>query len=85
MINNQMLSQDRPSIPPYNYQPTPYLGISKQQVIQLRKQHINPVVSTYYQQPIMIVEGLRQYIFDETGKRYLEDFAGNERSISRTG
>ena len=65
-----------PSIPPYDYQPTPYVGLSKQQVIDLRKQSINPVVATYYQRPIMIVEGSMQYVFDETGKRYLDAFAG---------
>ena len=70
------MRQDIPSIPPYNYQPTPYLGLPKEQVIKLRKQHINPVVGTYYQRPIMIVEGSMQYVFDETGKRYLDAFAG---------
>ncbi|NEP83209.1 MAG: hypothetical protein F6K39_36765 [Okeania sp. SIO3B3] len=58
-MTNKILRQEIPSIPPYNYQPTPYLGISKQEVIELRKQYINPVVATYYQQPIMIVEGSR--------------------------
>lgn len=79
MTKNQILPQvpqDIPSIPLYNYQPTPYIGLSKQQVINLRKQYINPVVATYYQRPIMIVEGSMQYVFDETGKRYLDAFAG---------
>ncbi|NEP83592.1 MAG: aspartate aminotransferase family protein [Okeania sp. SIO3B3] len=75
-MTNKILRQDIPSIPPYNYQPTPYLGISKQEVIELRKQYINPVVATYYKEPIMIVEGSMQYVFDETGKRYLDAFAG---------
>lgn len=68
--------QNLPLLPPYNYQPTPYVGLSKQQVIRLRKQYVNPVVATYYQQPIMIVEGSMQYVFDDTGKRYLDAFAG---------
>ncbi|NEQ17930.1 MAG: aminotransferase class III-fold pyridoxal phosphate-dependent enzyme [Moorea sp. SIO3E2] len=75
-MQNQKLSQDRPSIPPYDYQPDPYVGLSKQQIIDLRQQYVNPVVATYYQQPIMIVEGSMQYVFDETGKRYLDGFAG---------
>lgn len=65
-----------PSLPPYHYQPDPYLGIVKQQVIELRDRYINPGVSTYYKQPVMIVEGSMQYVFDETGKRYLDAFAG---------
>ncbi|GGA22104.1 aspartate aminotransferase family protein [Okeania sp. KiyG1] len=75
-MTNKIPRQNIPSIPSYNYQPTPYIGISKQQVIELRKQYINPVVATYYKQPIMIVEGSMQYVFDETGKRYLDAFAG---------
>ena len=65
-----------PSIPPYNYQPEAYSGPSIQQVIDLRNQYINPVVATYYKQPIMLVEGSMQYVFDHTGKRYLDAFAG---------
>ena len=75
-VTNNIVSQDIPSIPAYNYQPTPYVGLSAQQVMDLRKQYINPVVATYYQRPIMIVEGSMQYVFDETGKRYLDAFAG---------
>ena len=65
-----------PSLPLYNYSPETYLGPSIQEVINLRNQYINPVVSTYYQHPIMIVEGSMQYVFDEMGKRYLDGFAG---------
>ena len=65
-----------PTLPPYDYQPVPYLGPSKEQVIDVRNQYIHPFVSTYYQQPIMIVEGSMQYVFDETGRRYLDAFAG---------
>jgi len=30
----------------------------------------------YYDQPVMIVEGKMQYVWDDTGKRYLDAFAG---------
>jgi alanine-glyoxylate transaminase/(R)-3-amino-2-methylpropionate-pyruvate transaminase len=33
-------------------------------------------VFTLYRDPIMIVEGKMQYLFDETGRRYLDFFAG---------
>ncbi|NES79629.1 MAG: aminotransferase class III-fold pyridoxal phosphate-dependent enzyme [Okeania sp. SIO1H6] len=65
-----------PSLPSYDYQPKLYNGPSLQEVAHLRREYINPVVSTYYQKPIMIVEGSMQYVFDETGKRYLDAFAG---------
>jgi alanine-glyoxylate transaminase/(R)-3-amino-2-methylpropionate-pyruvate transaminase len=31
---------------------------------------------TYYDDPLMIVEGSMQYVYDETGRRYLDAFAG---------
>jgi len=73
---NKIFTQNIPSIPTYNYKPAPYVDLSAEQVIELRKQHINPVVPTDYQRPIMIVEGSMQYVFDETGKRYLDAYAG---------
>ena len=76
MVHDTKRFQDTPSLPPYDYQPHPYRSLSKQEVIDLRRQYVNPVVATYYQQPIMIVEGSMQYVFDETGKRYLDGFAG---------
>ncbi|NEP39356.1 MAG: hypothetical protein F6K25_05760 [Okeania sp. SIO2G4] len=46
-----------PYLPSYDYQPKLYNGLSLQEVAHLRREYINPVVSTYYQKPIMIVEG----------------------------
>ena len=37
---------------------------------------MNPAVFTLYRDPLMIVEGQMQYLFDETGRRYLDFFAG---------
>ncbi len=76
MVNHETLNQNLLHIPEYNHSPTPYSGISRQQVIDLKSKYVNPVVGTYYQRPIMIVEGSMQYVFDETGKRYLDAFAG---------
>ena len=75
-MNNQQFADIVASIPPYDYQPLKYQGLSKQQVIDLRTQYVNPVVAPYYKEPIMIVEGSMQYVFDETGRRYLDGFAG---------
>ncbi len=75
-MNNQQFADVVASIPHYDYQPIKYQGISKQQVIDLRTQYVNPVVAPYYKEPIMIVEGSMQYVFDETGRRYLDGFAG---------
>jgi alanine-glyoxylate transaminase / (R)-3-amino-2-methylpropionate-pyruvate transaminase len=65
-----------PVLPPLDYQPRPYTGKSAAEVLQLRRQFINPGVFLYYKKPIMLVEGRGQYIFDETGRRYLDALGG---------
>jgi alanine-glyoxylate transaminase/(R)-3-amino-2-methylpropionate-pyruvate transaminase len=63
-------------LPICDHQPAPYAGPSRDEVIALRKQYVSPGVITYYKEPLMVVEGHMQYLWDETGKRYLDAFAG---------
>jgi alanine-glyoxylate transaminase/(R)-3-amino-2-methylpropionate-pyruvate transaminase len=65
-----------PTMPPCDHRPRPYQGPSKQEVFDLRRQFTNPAIFTLYREPLMIVEGHMQYLFDETGRRYLDLFAG---------
>jgi len=65
-----------PQLPPYGHQPKPYLGPSFEEVMQMRKRYLTPALITYYKNPIMIVEGSMQYVYDEKGRRYLDAFAG---------
>jgi alanine-glyoxylate transaminase/(R)-3-amino-2-methylpropionate-pyruvate transaminase len=65
-----------PTLPPCSHRPRPYAGPSKDEVIALRKQFVNPTIFTYYAKPLMIVEGHMQYLYDETGRRYLDGFGG---------
>jgi len=69
-------TQKRLSLPVCNHQPQPYTGPSKMEAIALRKQYLSPGLIRYYQEPLMVVEGHMQYLWDETGKRYLDGFAG---------
>jgi alanine-glyoxylate transaminase / (R)-3-amino-2-methylpropionate-pyruvate transaminase len=64
------------AMPEFSYTPAPYRGPSRQEVLSLRQQYVNPAVFTLYREPLMIVEGRMQYLFDETGRRYLDFFAG---------
>ncbi|MGE0758281.1 MAG: aspartate aminotransferase family protein [Pirellulaceae bacterium] len=66
----------RLSLPICNHQPQPYDGPSKQTVLAWRQQYLTPGLITYYREPLMLVEGHLQYVWDETGKRYLDGFAG---------
>src|SRR6202167_614497 len=65
-----------PVLPPFDYQPKPYTGKSADEVLQLRRQYLNPGVFLYYKKPIMLVEGKGQYLFDEHGRRYLDGLGG---------
>ena len=40
------------------------------------EEFLTPGLITYYREPLMVVEGHMQYLWDETGKQYLDAFAG---------
>lgn len=64
------------SLPICDHTPQPYQGPPREEVLAMRHQYINPGVLTYYRDPLMIVEGNMQYLWDEQGRRYLDGFAG---------
>src|SRR4029078_6504656 len=66
----------RTPLPMAPHKPEPYTGPSKAEVLAMRKQYLSPGLITYYQDPLMIVDGKMQYVWDETGKQYLDGFAG---------
>jgi len=66
----------RLELPPVNHVPRPYTGPSRAELIAMRKQFTNPAIFTLYREPLLIVEGYMQYLYDETGRRYLDLFAG---------
>ena len=63
-------------MPPCDHVPRPYTGPSRSEVLAMRRKYTNPAVFTLYGDPLLIVEGHMQYLFDETGRRYLDMFAG---------
>ena len=65
-----------PVLPPSNHQPKPYTGPSAEKVLALRREFLSPGLFLYYKNPIMLVEGKMQYVWDETGKRYLDGLGG---------
>jgi alanine-glyoxylate transaminase/(R)-3-amino-2-methylpropionate-pyruvate transaminase len=66
----------KPVLPDFDYQPKPYAGPSAGEVLRLRMQFLNPGIFLYYKNPIMLVEGKMQYVWDERGKRYLDALGG---------
>ncbi len=71
-----MTTDTKPQLPPCDHKPRPYDGPSRQDVLDMRREFLTPALLTYYKEPVMIVEGHMQYLFDETGRRYLDGFAG---------
>ena len=68
-------------MPSCAHEPLPYQGPSREDVLDARQRYYNPAAFTYYDEPLMIVEGYMQYLFDETGRRYL-DLIGGIATIS---
>lgn len=64
------------SLPICDHKPQPYDGPSKSEVLALRHQYVSPGIFTIYKEPLMVVEGHMQYVYDEQGTRYLDAFAG---------
>lgn len=65
-----------PVLPPSDHKPQPYTGPSADEVLALRKQYLSPGLFLYYKKPMMLIEGKMQYVWDETGKRYLDGLGG---------
>jgi len=66
----------RLELPPTDHVPRPYAGPSRDEILAMRRQFTNPAIFTIYREPLLIVEGHMQYVYDETGRRYLDLFAG---------
>jgi len=63
-------------MPPSDHVPKPYTGPSRAELLAMRKKYTNPVIFTLYGEPLLLVEGHMQWLFDETGRRYLDMYAG---------
>jgi acetylornithine/succinyldiaminopimelate/putrescine aminotransferase len=49
-------------------------GLSE--AIRKHKEFLFPAVATYYQDPIAIVKGEGEHVWDDTGNKYLDCFGG---------
>jgi 4-aminobutyrate aminotransferase-like enzyme/Ser/Thr protein kinase RdoA (MazF antagonist) len=46
--------------------------VTKAEIFQKRKEHLGKNLSISYQKPLHMVRGYKQYLYDETGRRYLD-------------
>nr|XP_025656420.1 alanine--glyoxylate aminotransferase 2 homolog 3, mitochondrial isoform X2 [Arachis hypogaea] len=63
-------------LPPFDYAPPPYSGPSGDEILAKRREYLSPSLFHFYKNPLNVVEGKKQYLFDEKGKRYLDAFGG---------
>lgn len=63
-------------MPSCDYKPSPYKGLSYDEMRRVRRDNLSPSLSTYYSEPLLIHEGHMQWLFDHTGRRFLDLFGG---------
>ncbi|MED6135225.1 hypothetical protein PIB30_044279, partial [Stylosanthes scabra] len=63
-------------MPHFNHTPSPYSGPSASDLSKRRKLYLPTAVGPYYTNPLNLVEGKMQYLYDENGRRYLDAFGG---------
>ncbi|MGE5231406.1 MAG: aspartate aminotransferase family protein [Deltaproteobacteria bacterium] len=71
-----VLGASPPTLPACAHRPRPYAGPSRAEVLALRQRYGHPSLFMLYREPLLLVEGHMQYLFDEGGRRYLDLFAG---------
>ncbi len=69
------------SLPKSSHEPAGYAGLSREEILALRRAYLSPGLVTYYDEPLCVVEGHMQYVWDEEGRQYL-DCAGGIVSVS---
>ncbi len=50
--------------------------LSKEEVLEKKKKYLIPCLNTFYEEPIYYVRGDKQYVYDETDKKYLDMLSG---------
>jgi len=50
--------------------------IGSEEILRKKREYIIPCVYHFYNQPMQLVRGEMQYLYDSTGKEYLDCFAG---------
>lgn len=52
--------------------PPPPASLSASQILEFRREHLGKNLSVSYRKPLNMQRGWRQYLFDDTGRRYLD-------------
>ncbi|MDA8016257.1 MAG: aspartate aminotransferase family protein [Thermoanaerobaculia bacterium] len=71
-----VVQASKPTLPPCDHTAPTYRGADRETVLGDRQRFAHPALFALYAEPLMIVHGHMQYLWDHTGKRYLDGIAG---------
>jgi alanine-glyoxylate transaminase/(R)-3-amino-2-methylpropionate-pyruvate transaminase len=63
-------------LPSFDYRPQPYSGTPFETVVADRKNYVPQFAFHYYAEPLLMVEGRMQYLFDHKGRRFQDWISG---------
>ncbi|XP_004647254.1 alanine--glyoxylate aminotransferase 2, mitochondrial isoform X1 [Octodon degus] len=66
----------KPRMPPCDFSPERYQSLAYDHVLETHRQHLSPVVTAYFQKPLLLHQGHMEWLFDSEGNRYLDFFSG---------
>ncbi|XP_043345102.1 alanine--glyoxylate aminotransferase 2, mitochondrial isoform X2 [Cervus elaphus] len=66
----------KPSMPPCDFTPERYQSLAYSRVLEIHKQHLSPVLTAYFPEPLLLHQGHMEWLFDHEGNRYLDFFSG---------
>lgn len=51
-------------------------SLAYSRVLEIHKQHLSPVLTAYFPEPLLLHQGHMEWLFDHEGNRYLDFFSG---------
>jgi len=51
-------------------------GLTYDEALEIRRRLVNPAAELYFERPLMLSHGERQFLFDSDGRRYLDLLGG---------
>lgn len=69
-------TSDVPEMPPCDFRPAPYKGPTYEKIREIRRSNLSPAMLTHFKEPLLVNQGHMQWLFDHTGRRYLDLIGG---------
>lgn len=66
----------KPRMPPCDFTPERYQSLTYDRVLEIHKQHLSPMLTSYFSEPLLLHQGHLEWLFDYEGNRYLDFFSG---------